>query len=49
MPDARGKAHDILIEPREVESVCLQGHGLAIESRWRSRFERTEYFDPLLK
>jgi len=39
MPEARGKALDVLIEPREVESICLQGHGLAIESRWSNRFE----------
>jgi hypothetical protein len=39
MPEERGKECDVLVEPREVESICLHGHGLAIESRWRRRFE----------
>lgn len=41
MPDVRGKASDVLLEPREVESICLHGHGLVVESRWSSRFERS--------
>jgi hypothetical protein len=44
MPDVRGKEDGILIEPLEVESICLHGHGLAVESRWRSRFERVADF-----
>jgi len=39
LPDVRGKAHSLLIEPLEVESICFYGHGLAVESRWRSRFQ----------
>jgi hypothetical protein len=39
MPEIRGKQHDVLVEPLEVESVCLQGHGLAVESRWRRSFD----------
>jgi hypothetical protein len=39
MPETRGKAHDVLVEPLEKESICLYGHGLVLESRWRRGFE----------
>ena len=35
----RGKAHDLLVDPAEVEAVCLYGHGQATKSRWRRNFE----------
>jgi len=39
MTQHRGKAQDVLLEPLEIESVCLYGHGQAKESRWRREFE----------
>jgi hypothetical protein len=39
MTQHRGKAQDVLLEPVEIESVCLYGHGQAKESRWRQEFE----------
>lgn len=40
MPEVRGKRCDVLLEPLEVEAICLRGHGLAIESRWQRGFAR---------
>jgi hypothetical protein len=39
MTQDRGKAHGVLLEFLEIESVCLRGHGQARESRWRRDFE----------
>ena len=38
LPDARGKVHDLVVDPREIESICMHGHGYAVESRWRRGF-----------
>jgi hypothetical protein len=35
----RGKRLDVLVEPAELESICLYGHGQATASRWRRSFE----------
>lgn len=39
MAQRRGKAQNILLDPLEIESVCLRGHGQARENRWRRDFE----------
>ncbi len=39
MPESRGKELQLIVDPLEVESICLHGHGLAVESRWRRTFE----------
>ena len=46
MPEPRGKQHDILVEPLEVESICFHGHGLISESRWSRRFTPGEQLFP---
>jgi hypothetical protein len=39
MPEARGKAHDVLLDPLEIESICFRGHGVVLQSRWHRRFQ----------
>jgi hypothetical protein len=39
MTQDRGKAHGILVDFLEIESVCLRGHGQARKNRWRRDFE----------
>jgi len=39
LPEARGKAHDVLVDPLEIESICFRGHGTVLQSRWRRRFQ----------
>ncbi len=39
MPEVRGHEHNFLLDPREVESICFNGHGAVTESRWTCRFE----------
>lgn len=39
MPETRGNALDILVNPLEIESICFRGHGVALRSRWRRLFE----------
>jgi len=34
----QGKPYDVLVEPAELESVCLYGHGQATASRWKKSF-----------
>jgi len=38
MPLPRGRQTGILVDPHEVESICLQGHGSLTQSRWRCTF-----------
>lgn len=38
MPEHRGRATDVLIDPFETESICFYGHGLMREDRWSRRF-----------
>jgi hypothetical protein len=39
MPETRGNAHDVLVDPLEIESICFRGHGVVLQSRWRRRFQ----------
>jgi hypothetical protein len=39
MPETRGNAHDVLVNPLETESICFRGHGVALRSRWRRLFQ----------
>jgi hypothetical protein len=39
MPETRGYAHDVLVNPLETESICFRGHGVALRSRWRRLFQ----------
>jgi hypothetical protein len=39
MARGRGRAQNILLDPLEIESVCLRGHGQARENRWGRDFE----------
>jgi len=39
MADLRGNAGDLLVAPLERETICLYGHGVNVESRWRHTFE----------
>jgi hypothetical protein len=39
MPEIRGNAHDVLVDPLEIESICFRGHGVVLQSRWRRRFQ----------
>jgi hypothetical protein len=39
MTQDRGKAHGILVDFLEIESVCLRGHGQVRKNRWRRDFE----------
>ncbi|HKE29086.1 MAG TPA: hypothetical protein VKB88_42340 [Bryobacteraceae bacterium] len=39
MPEIRGNAHDVLLDPLEIESICFRGHGVILQNRWRRRFE----------
>src|SRR5215469_5294649 len=39
MPETRGNAHDVLVDPLEIESICFRGHGVILQNRWRRRFE----------
>jgi len=41
MSETRGNAHDVLVDPLEIESICIRGHGVVPESRWRRRFQAT--------
>jgi hypothetical protein len=41
MSETRGNAHDVLVDPLEIESICIRGHGVVLESRWRRRFRAT--------
>lgn len=43
-PVARGQSCDLLVNPKEVESICLQGHGTLIESHWRQTFRASAGF-----
>lgn len=38
MHEVHGRAHALLVEPAETESICLYGHGAVLESRWRRSF-----------
>jgi hypothetical protein len=38
LAEARGSAAGVLLAPPEVESVCLQGHGLNVENQWGRSF-----------
>ncbi|MBV8551072.1 MAG: hypothetical protein JOY54_07205 [Acidobacteriaceae bacterium] len=38
MPLAQGALHNLLLDPYEVASVCIHGHGTLSESRWRRAF-----------
>lgn len=40
MPEVRGRPYDMLIAPRETETICLHGHGLNVESIWGRVFAR---------
>jgi len=44
MPMERGHLDSLLIDPPEVESVCLQGHGTLTETRWRREFQDSRSF-----
>jgi hypothetical protein len=39
MPETRGNAPDVLVNPLETESICFRGHGVALRSRWRRLFQ----------
>lgn len=39
MADSRGNRHDVLVWPRETETICLHGHGLNLETRWGRVFQ----------
>ena len=39
MPEATGSAHNLLVDPLEIESICFRGHGLPLQSRWRRHFQ----------
>jgi hypothetical protein len=47
MPESRGKPHDVLLEPREIESICFRGHGVLLQSRWSRRFQAGEPLFPV--
>jgi hypothetical protein len=42
MPEVRGKSHDVMLDPREIESICFRGHGVLVQSRWSPRFEAAQ-------
>jgi hypothetical protein len=44
MPLERGHLDSLLIDPPEVESVCIQGHGALTETRWERRFQDSRPF-----
>jgi hypothetical protein len=46
MREERGKSCDVLVEPLEVETVCLQGHGLILKNRWFRHFTPGEPLFP---
>ncbi len=39
MPETTGNAHDVVLAPLEIESICFRGHGLLLQSRRRRRFQ----------
>jgi hypothetical protein len=41
MPETRGNAHDVLLDPLEIESICFRGHGVVLERRCGQRFQAT--------
>jgi hypothetical protein len=47
MPESRGKPYDVLVEPREMESICFRGHGALLQSRWSRRFRAGEPLVPV--
>lgn len=44
MPMERGHLNSLLLDPLEVESVCIQGHGTLTETRWDRRFQDSRSF-----
>lgn len=39
MPEIRGNAHDVLLNPLEIESICFRGHGVMLQNRRHRRFQ----------
>jgi hypothetical protein len=46
MQEERGKFHHVLIEPLEVETICLHGHGLILKNRWLRHFTAAQPLFP---
>ena len=44
MPMERGQLNSLLLDPLEVESVCIQGHGTLTETRWHREFQDSRSF-----
>ncbi len=44
LPMERGHLDSLLIDPPEVESVCIQGHGTLTETRWDRHFQDSRSF-----
>ena len=44
LPMERGHLDSLLLDPPEVESVCIQGHGTLTETRWNRQFQDSRSF-----
>jgi hypothetical protein len=44
---SNGKLNDLLIDPRETDSICFRGHGSVLQTRWSCRFRPAERLFPM--
>lgn len=44
LPLERGHFDSVLLDPAELESLCIQGHGTLTETRWTAEFQESRPF-----